>query len=137
MVYCNIKRGVLSVKALEGADKGRVVAHVERLLMKDVEFRVSQAGRERVVKTQRKSVHAGAVGEIEALWGATLRGEIANSTIKGIGVGRPFTAFDGPQLYYNPHKTKTFVEMSDRTPVTGADRLLLDGCKVFGEGLRK
>lgn len=136
MVYCNVRKKLLSVKALEGADKGRVIAYVERLQMKDAEFKVSEAGRSRVVKTKRKSVHAGIVGEIEALWGATLRGELDNSTIKGLAVGKPFKPLTGEPVFYNPYEVATFVRTSDRTPVSRAQRVELERCTVMAVGLQ-
>jgi hypothetical protein len=134
IVYCNTKRRLLSVKALEGSCKGRVVMHAERLLVRNAEFRVSQAGRERVVRTQRKSVHAGIVGEVEAIWGASLRDDLDNNTIKELGIGKPFRPFDGESVRYNPYETETFV--SGEKPVHRAARVLLDGCTMLAQGLQ-
>jgi hypothetical protein len=136
MVYCNNKRGLLCIRALEGEDKGKIVARVEQLQMKDVEFKVSQAGRARVLETGRKSIHAGIVGEIEALWGATLREGIENSTILGLAVGKPFGKVEGEAVFYNPRKVSTFVRKSDQTPVTRASRVRLDRCEVVAAGLQ-
>ncbi len=133
-VYCNTKRKLLSVKALEGARKGKVVMHAERLMMRDVEFRVSEAGRDRVRRTKRKSVHASIVGEIEALWGAQPRDDLDNKTIKGLAVGKPWRPFDGVAVRYNPYETDTFVKLQNSAPVKQAARVLLDGCRVFAEG---
>lgn len=61
-VYFNLHKKCFSVKALEGADKGRVIAHTSELDLYDVEFKVSEAGRQRVIREKRKNVHAGVVG---------------------------------------------------------------------------
>lgn len=135
LVYCNVKKRLLSVKALDGADKGRVVAHVEQLAMKDAEFRVSEAGRQRVIQKKRKHVHAGIVGEVEALWGAQLRDGIENSTIKGLAVGKPFMPIAGEEVRYNPYETKTFVRVKDSAPVSTAARVRLDRCTMVAAGL--
>ena len=61
-VYFNLHKKVFSVKALEGEHKGRVVAHRRELSLRYVEFKVSEAGRQRVLREKRKNVHAGVVG---------------------------------------------------------------------------
>lgn len=63
-VYFNLHRKCWSVKALEGERKGRVIRHAQELTLRDVTFKVSEAGRQRVIREQRKNVHAGAVGTL-------------------------------------------------------------------------
>jgi hypothetical protein len=62
-VYFNLHKKVWSVKALEGPNKGRVVAHRNALSLYHCTFKVSEAGRQRVIREQRKNVHAGIVGD--------------------------------------------------------------------------
>ena len=62
-VYRNITKRCYSVMALEGENKGRVVAHVKMCTLTDVQFRVRPAGREKVRRTRQKNVHAGLVGQ--------------------------------------------------------------------------
>ncbi len=50
-VYFNLHRKCLSVKALEGERKGRVIAHAKAVELVGVTFKVSEAGR------QRKPLH--------------------------------------------------------------------------------
>lgn len=134
-VYCNIRSRLLSIKALEGEHKGLVVAHVEQVRLKGVEFRVSQAGRQRVLRTKRKSVHAGAVGVVEALWGAEIRRDLDNRTIKGLAVGKPFMPIDGVPIKYNPYENATFVRADNGAPVKHARRLQLERCTALAEGV--
>ena len=61
-VYFNLHRKCWSVKALEGPSKGRVIMHTLSLLLTGCAFKVSEAGRQRVLKERRKNVHAGVVG---------------------------------------------------------------------------
>lgn len=61
-VYFNLHKKCWSIKALEGANKGRVVAHMNQLTIHNATFKVSEAGRQRVIKTKHKNVHAGVVG---------------------------------------------------------------------------
>ena len=88
-VYFNLHKKCFSVKALEGNCKGLVVAHTDTACLKDVTFKVSEAGRQRVLKEKRKNVHAGVVGYLE--------GFTDNSTA------------GYKQAYYNPYKTRTFL----------------------------
>lgn len=79
---------VYSVKALEGPDKGKVIARSSHVLLEDVRPKVSQAGRLRVLREGRKNVHAGLVGNLRSI------------------KRRPF---HGQPITYNPYKYETFV----------------------------
>ena len=56
--YFNLHKKRFSVRACEGPDKGRVIAHRKAVCLLNVKFKVSEAGRQRVLKEQRKNVHA-------------------------------------------------------------------------------
>lgn len=62
-LYFNLHKKCFSVKALEGSTKGRVIDHVDDIVLKNVTFKVSQAGRNRVLREKRKNVHAFVIGE--------------------------------------------------------------------------
>lgn len=67
-IYLNLHRpGHLSVVALEGPSKGKVVAHTLALALSDCRFVVSEAGRQRVLREQAKNVHAAIQGTITAI----------------------------------------------------------------------
>ena len=57
-VYWNLHKLCWSVRALEGPNKGRVIKHTQALGLRDCRFAVQPAGRERVLREQRKNVHA-------------------------------------------------------------------------------
>jgi hypothetical protein len=61
-VYFNLHKRVFSVKALEGPQKGRIIGHRTSLAIYSPTFKVSEAGRQRVIREKRKNVHAGVVG---------------------------------------------------------------------------
>jgi hypothetical protein len=61
-VYFNLHKKLWSIKALEGPDKGRVIDRCRYVKLKEVQPKVSQKGRERVLREKRKNVHAGLVG---------------------------------------------------------------------------
>lgn len=88
-VYFNLHKKVWSIKALEGPDRGRVIQHADSVTLYDARPRVSQAGRRRVIREQRKNVHAGIVGQLmESQWKTPER---------------------ACKITYNPYKYETFV----------------------------
>jgi hypothetical protein len=89
-VYWNLHRNLWSVKALEGPHKGLVVAHRESLTIEGAAPRVSQRGRDRVLREGRKNVHAGIVGYVSPF-------------------DTPEGATEWPQATYNPYKGPCFV----------------------------
>ena len=92
-VYFNLHRKCFSIKALEGANKGRVVAHRDDVLLFDATFKVSEAGRQRVLRERKKNVHAGVVG----VWDET--GTDLITITRVTTVGTPIT--------YNPYNYST------------------------------
>ena len=101
-VYFNLHKKVWSVKALEGPEKGRVIAHKEIVHLRNAIPKVSQKGRERVLRERRKNVHAGIVGEL----------------IDGIPENSWVTNPVFPT--YNPYLYSTFVEKDTETEWLGA-----------------
>ena len=114
-VYFNLHRKCLSVKALEGERKGRVIAHADMVVLDNVTFKVSEAGRQRVIREQRKNVHAGVVGELEHLSSNTG----INTAMLSIA-----EALYSP-LKYNPYKFDSFVHAVNETPVRNAKRAII------------
>ena len=60
-VYYNIRRGDYSVR-----QSGRVIDHVDTIVLRDVRFNVAPAGRDKVRATGVKNVHATVTGFIDA-----------------------------------------------------------------------
>jgi hypothetical protein len=102
-VYFNLHKKVWSVKALEGENKGRVVAHADIVQLANARPKVSEAGRQRVLREQRKNVHAGVVGE----W----------------LTGLPEDAWLSDPVFptYNPYKYSTFVDRETGEEWKGSD----------------
>ena len=86
-VYFNLHKKCLSVRGLPSR---LVVAHTNRIALKDVTFKVSEAGRQRVVREQRKNVHAFAEGTLFARQCLDLS--------------------DGGRVTYNPYRFSSFVD---------------------------
>lgn len=61
-VYWNLHKNCWSIQ-----HKGKVVEHANSILLKNVRFSVSEAGRQRVLREKRKNVHAFAKGELVAI----------------------------------------------------------------------
>jgi len=66
-VYFNYTRRLYSVKAMEGREKGKVLFHSKDVLLRNCTMKVSEAGRQRVLRTKQKNVHAGITGDLLAL----------------------------------------------------------------------
>lgn len=96
-VYFNLHKKVWSIKAMEGEQKGRVIAHAENVYLKDAMPKVSEAGRQRVLKEKRKNVHAGIVGEL----------------LDDIHAMCELASGEESTLYYNPYKVRTFVQLGE------------------------
>lgn len=110
-IYRNLNRKgvVYSIKAMDGPHKGLVLGYAQNILLINASFKVSEAGRQRVLRVQKKNVHAGAVGTIVAILDPIER--IPNTLSH-------FPQYDWPdsmflkhryKVKYNPYKYKTFV----------------------------
>ena len=111
-VYYNLHKHTWSVKALEGPDKGRVVHHADTVLLQEAKPKVSQKGRERVLREKRKNVHAGVVGYLCAY-------------------GQPLTVPQQSQeVTYNPYKYTTFVNKESGEEWEGSPWALLQDKRV-------
>lgn len=110
-VYRNLHTGGFSIRC---AKTKLVLAHSENVILKNVKFVVSQAGREKVIQTKHKFVHA------------FLRGEYVgfNWIIKPLEKKVP--------IYYNPYKTETFIKATSTEPIYETDgKVLAEDKKVY------
>lgn len=110
-VYYNLHKHCFSVKALQGVNKGRVVAHTSQITLDNGLPRVSEAGRQRVITEGRKNVHAGIVGNV-----------------------RGFDLLDSPKgcpITYNPFKHNTFVFTETLQPLQDKASFYLFNKKVL------
>ena len=96
----------------------RVIDHSHIQVLRDVAFKVSEAGRRRVLKERRKNVHAGCEGMMLPHGGRMRRAllDIAREL-------EPVT--------YDPYKYDSFVRRADETPVIGAEAVVMINKKVF------
>jgi len=95
-IYWNIRKKCWSVRDCKTR---KVIHHLEFLALSDCTFKVSEAGRQRVIREQRKNVHFGVEGTL-------------------IDMFTPLVKL-GRQVRYNPYKQSTFT--SDDKPVSSAN----------------
>ena len=105
-VYYNLHKHLWSIKALEGDSKGKVIARLNTVLLHNPKPKVSEAGRQRVIREQKKNVHAGIIGE----WGELF----------------PLpTDTNAREITYNPYKYSSFVYKDNEEEYTGSSVALL------------
>ena len=86
MIYRNLHKNCWSAKS---SKTGIVLFHSLEVLLKKAKFKVSEAGRQRVLKEKAKNVHAGVIGIV-------------------CGVEADESIFK-ERVRYNPYETETFV----------------------------
>lgn len=111
-VYRNLnKPGVwYSVKALEGSFAGRVIGHMRTGVLTDVKTKVSQSGRQRVIATQRKNVHAFVEGTL--VGSCDYQARLCTPKLS-----RPRPAVVTGSLTYNPYAAGFFYNQATKKPV--------------------
>lgn len=105
-VYRNLHRKCWSVRHL-----GIVRSHCDVVTLSDVTFRVSEAGRQRVLRERRKNVHA------------VVRGTLVSY---GNVVGE-----DALEVSYNPYKGDTFYHVLTGEPIHKTEVACLVDGKVW------
>ena len=106
-VYYNIRRGDYSVR-----QSGRVIDHVDSIILRDVRFNVAPAGRDKARATGVKNVHATVTGFIDA--------DLHDYLL--------IDCNDHDYVAYNPFKYNQFVKLLQcdmYTPVHSADWVAL------------
>jgi hypothetical protein len=98
-VYRNLRAKCWSIK--QGT---KVVSHQQTLVLKKVTFKVSEKGRQRVLKEKQKNVHA-------YVCGSWMQQEYLNSQLM-------------IQIKYDPYKQDTFFRVDDNSPIKKADLVI-------------
>ena len=110
-VYYNLHKETFSIQhKVDG--RWLVRGYADEVLLKDATFKVSEAGRERVLMEGRKNVHAYVIG--------TLVEEV------------PPTVYD---ITYNPYKFSSFVEKKSALPVCSARYARLKDRQIEAAGI--
>lgn len=107
--YRNLHKDCYSIVSTK---TGRVDRHQRHVVIANASFRVRPAGRERVLKTKRKNVHAFVCGLM-------------------LQTNFRFPDFAPREAYYNPYKTKTFVDKETKKPIERAQLVVLLPKKIL------
>lgn len=113
--YINLNKGCVSIKSRESDDYGKVIAHREKVCMRDIEFVVQPAGRDRCRAEQVKNVHAFVRGK----WDETVE------------------IIDGDYVTYNPFKHDEFYSPDRDAYVSTAETAAVCQKGVFATGIEK
>lgn len=108
-VYKNLHKNCLSVQAKVNG-RWKVIKHVNSIYLEDVEFKVSQAGRKRVLHEGRKNVHAFVVGRYSYVY---------NNAVNAMAP----TMYNVRRVKYNPYRSGHFTV--DNQPVLTAKAILV------------
>jgi hypothetical protein len=114
--YYNLHKHVFSLK---NTKTQKVEHYSESVIMVDCTLKVSEKGRQRVLKEKRKNVHAGVVGQLIGL-------DLADFN---------FNLNDFIELTYNPYIYDSFVVKSDKSRVEKASLVILHKKKIYAVGL--
>jgi hypothetical protein len=114
-VYRNLnKSDYYSILAMEGVNKGKVVGYARSVLVKECQFKVSNASRLRACREKRRNVHA----FCEAI------------LVDAFEHAQELTGKE-KAVTYNPFKSPTFYCRSDESPQTeNCDQAILQGSDV-------
>ena len=114
-VYYNLANFRWSVMS-----EGKVVLHTDYIALSDVVFYINESGRQRVLREQKKDVHAYAIGVVQ------------DFSLSEAEVPAPeYTT----ELTYNPFKYDSFVVKSTEQPVTKAAFVQMIKRKVYATGV--
>ena len=136
-VYYNIRRGDYSVR-----QSGRVIDHVDTIILRDCRFNVAPAGRDKVRATGVKNVHATVTGYIaddlkisplSLIMAQRPNGKVMDDFLELVhnvpDNTTPIPIHPAPGLsqpvVYNPKRNDTFVKMYGSIPVHTADYVAL------------
>jgi len=112
-VYRNLNNQMFSIVATSGTYKNKVVAHAQTVMLSQVEFKISQAGKRRAVIEKTRNVHAWAVGTIETV-------DTAQTQQHNLS-----------PISYNPFTSDSFYYKNNLLPLHCTDSLLLENGKAF------
>ena len=121
-VYFNLNLDCLSVI---DAETGRLYCHAHRVELHAAQFRVQEAGRQRVLREKRKNVHAGIRGDWLTYskyyghevrqWGPSPKSMLKE--MKSMATLPEHSHYVHKQITYDPYKYETFVTVEDGEPI--------------------
>ena len=118
-VYRNLHKECLSVRK-----DGLVHLHADAVYLKNANFIVSQSGRNRVLDTKKKNVHAYVRGEVISYLSDMECIEHMYEEAESAGYTR---------IYYNPYKVNQFVNYKTMQPVVFAHDAYVIGDRIYAK----
>ena len=110
IVYFNLHQKRWSIKS---AETNKVIGYAETVVLRDVKPKVSEAGRQRVLKEKQKNVHAGLEGLL--VW--------QSDRVYKVNL---------EEITYNPYKHSSFVyKNNDSIYFTGCKEAILTNKHVY------
>lgn len=107
-IYFNLHKKCLSIKR-----KGKVIGYCKSAELENVTFKVSESGRQRVIREKKKNVHAFIVGDI-----------VSND--------EEYTP-TGELVKYNPYVFASFTKWSNRMLIHKAKRVTIINKDIYAE----
>lgn len=129
-VYRNLHNGKFSVRDHKTK---RVLAHCDEVTLAGAVFKVSQAGRERVLRERKKNVHAVVMGKLLEYRGAEpYKGRsIADHVWQWADGIKRLALIGTTKATYNPYKYASFVVPEhDYAPIR-----IAKSCRISNEGI--
>jgi hypothetical protein len=106
-VFKSLKHGCYSI-----VQDGRLRASAREVRLREVEFRVREAGRQRMLRDGRRNLHAFAVGRLLDF--------VHPDETRTLG------EMSGRPIHYDPYRFAHFIDLETLEPVKGADLVQLD-----------
>ena len=105
-----------------------MIAHAKGVLLTDARPKVSEAGRQRVLRDKKKNVHAGLTGCMVALYDGNIIKKLTGEEMLELleWTGTP-NMENTRQVTYNPYKYQTFVNADDLSEYKGSEVAVLHG----------
>ena len=124
--YYNLHKQCLSARPIGG-----YVKHYQFLCMKDVKFAVQPAGRQKVLREQRKNVHAFVRGDMVTWSPHRKHGEFYPDVDEHTSVDRFREDERYDEVTYNPYKYESFVRKHNGEPIYEATYAWVIGKHIF------
>lgn len=126
--YWNINASIWSLRAVSGHHRGRVIAHAASFSLLDCTFRVSEAGRQRVIREKCRNVHAWIVGTLQSV-------DATPTSLLASIPGHPLCPSDGDRFTYNPYRSAFFhLASPEMTAIHSAGRVVANGRRIVASG---
>ena len=116
-VYYNLHKHVFSVVSRQSEDYGKVMWHTPHIVLYNVTPRVGEKGRLRVIKEQRKNVHARLFADTFKIADDTPWENMCETLYR--------------EVTYNPYLYSTFVYKDTLEEFKGCDMMVCVGKRLF------